>query len=220
MITGQAGKAYDRRSPYKFIHNHSVKLTQAPCKLDVIFMKVSWKLNVSSNFYNPTAFDQTDIVIMKKTILVPTDFSIESMELLEHIAAMADNGETHVVLMHAMSLSDSITELLFFDKDEIVETLKDKAFDRCCQAILQRFPNANITLRTELFTGYNQSAFARFLQGNEIDEAVVPDAYHPVRNRANSFDPLPFISKSRLKVTVVGRRKTGSLSVLQTSFPF
>jgi hypothetical protein len=55
---------------------------------------------------------------MPKRILIPIDFSVESLNTLKR--ALDGLGDTHVevILMYAEYLSDSITELLFYSPDD------------------------------------------------------------------------------------------------------
>ncbi len=140
---------------------------------------------------------------MKRTILVPTDFSEESLGLVEHIIANAGNDQVDIVLTHCMFLSDSIMELLFFSKIELLHSLKSPEFKKACRAIHRRCSKTNILIRTELFTGFTQAAFDHFIEGNQINEAVIPNRYNPRLNLSRSFNPIPFIRKSRLKITEV-----------------
>jgi len=140
---------------------------------------------------------------MKRTILVPTDFSEESLRLVEHIIANAENDPIDIVLTHCMFLSDSDIDLLFFSKIELLQSLKSPQFKQACRAMHRRCSTINIVIRTELFTGLTQSAFAHFIEGNQINEAVIPNRYNPRLNLERSFSPIPFIRKSRLKITEV-----------------
>lgn len=140
---------------------------------------------------------------MKKNILVPTDFSEASLSLVEHAIANTENDELHFVLTYCMFLPDSPIDQLFFSKIELFQSLKSPEFKRMCRAIRDRNSNRKIVLITELFTGLNQAAFNNFIDGNEIDEAVIPSRYQPRLNLKRSFNPIPFIRKSRLKITEV-----------------
>jgi hypothetical protein len=140
---------------------------------------------------------------MKRTILIPTDFSTASLDLAEHVIANAGKDPLDIVLTHCTLLPDSISELLFFSKEELIRSLRTPEFNKAYRAMLNRHPNKPVAIVTDLFTGWNQSAFNLFLEGNRIEEAVIPKPYTPTLNLERSFDPIPFIHKSALKITEI-----------------
>lgn len=140
---------------------------------------------------------------MKRTILIPTDFSMESLNLVKHTLSNAEDDKFHFVLTHCRFLSDCPIDLLYFSKTELLQSLKTPEFKRACKALRQSYSADKVLIKTELFTGLNQAAFNAFIDGNQIDEAVIPKRYNPRLNRQTSFNPIPFIRKSRLKITEV-----------------
>ncbi|GAB4258197.1 MAG: hypothetical protein Kow0065_07800 [Methylomicrobium sp.] len=140
---------------------------------------------------------------MKRTILIPTDFSSESLDMIEHVIEQDATAEFHFVLTHCCFMSDCPINLLYFSKTELVQSLKTPEYIKKCNTLRRRYADRKITITTEIFTGLNQAAFANFIDGNRIDEAVIPKRYAPRLNLDNSFNPLPFIKKSRLKITEV-----------------
>jgi hypothetical protein len=144
-----------------------------------------------------------DEIEMKRTILIPTDFSPASLDVAEHVIAAAGEESLDIVLTHCTLLPDSISELLFFSKEELIRSLRPPEFNKASRAMLNRHANKNVAIVTDLFTGWNQSAFNLFLEGNRIEEAVIPNPYKPELNLERSFDPIPFIRKSALKITEI-----------------
>ena len=140
---------------------------------------------------------------MKKTILIPTDFTIESLKFLVEAAESAQsNTPINVVFIHCERLQDSIIDLLFYSKRELIDSLKTPQYIDACKAILNKYPTVIHSIRFEVFTGHNQRAFENFLEGNRIDEILMPKKYI-LQLRKNSFDPLPFFQRVQLPVTEV-----------------
>lgn len=140
---------------------------------------------------------------MKRTILIPTDFSVESLNLVKHTINKAHDEKLHFVLTHCMFLSDCPIDLLYFSKTELIKSLKNPEFKKACKTLRNRYSTDKVLIRSDLFTGLNQAAFNHFIDGNDIDEAIIPKHYNPRLNRQKSFNPIPFIRKSRLKITEV-----------------
>jgi hypothetical protein len=139
--------------------------------------------------------------IMKKTVLIPTDFSIESLHLLKSFLGNSHENDTFdIVLLHGLQLSDSITELLFFSKSKTIAKLADNNFNEACKVILNKYASRVSSFRKDIFTGFTQSAFNNYIEANSITEAYVPADYRMDKISKGSFDIVPFIQKSHLKI--------------------
>jgi len=140
---------------------------------------------------------------MKRTIFIPTDFSEASLNLVEHTLLQASEDEIEIVLTHCFYLTTSITELLFFDKDELFHSLKSHHFNAALKTLRQKYQQVKVEFRWEIFTGFTQAAFRNFISGNRITEAVIPHPYFLLTRTLGNFDPTPYVRRSRLPVTVV-----------------
>lgn len=145
---------------------------------------------------------------MKRTILIPTDFSIESLKFLVEAVQSVQIGSVNVVFLHCAHLPNSIVDLLLFSKKELIKTLVTPAFDDACKVIRSKYESKINSLRIEIFTGFTQAAFENFLEGNKIDEAFTPKGYQ-LQLPKNSFDPMPFINRSGLPITEVTWKQVG-----------
>jgi hypothetical protein len=105
------------------------------------------------------------------------------------------------VLTFCLYQTDSITELLFYDKDEFITSLGSRTFKTALQSHRNKYPDVNVKFNWEVFHGLNQEAFNTFIIGNQINEAVIPEHYFPLTYSARHFDPTPYLRKSELKVT-------------------
>lgn len=148
---------------------------------------------------------------MKKTILIPTDFSIESLRLLRAAIQAVGNESINVVFLHCVYPSDSIMDLIFFSKNSLVESLTNNDFKEACKIISNKHPSAIHSIRTEIFSGTSQTAFQNFLEGNKIDEVLIPKNYTLQKTSKNSFDPLSFIRKCKLPTIEVSWQHAESL---------
>jgi hypothetical protein len=137
---------------------------------------------------------------MKRTILIPTDFSIESVKFLIEVVQLAETGSINVIFLHCEHLSDSIFDLLFASKKGKINALITPAFQDACKIIRNRYSSKINSMRVEIFNGYTQAAFQKFLEGNNVDEIFIPNNY-ALQPGKNSFDPMPFILKASVQVT-------------------
>ena len=149
---------------------------------------------------------------MKKTILIPTDFSVESLGAVKHAAENAQNEKVDIVLFHSITLSDSITELLFFSKSRMLAQMVSQDFTEACNILQNKYSSNVVNIRTDFFTGSNQTAFSMFLEGNKVDEVYMPLQSHFQLPHKNSFNPMRFIQKANLPTVTMEMSQDVGLS--------
>jgi len=93
--------------------------------------------------------------------------------------------------------------LLFFDKDELFQSLKSSQFNAAFRQLQTQYTHVKVEFRWEIFTGLNQAAFNNFILGNQINEAVIPQPYFQLTHTKRNFDPTPYVRRSRLPVAEV-----------------
>jgi len=141
---------------------------------------------------------------MKTTILIPTDFTIESLSLLKLAMSEQSEGELAIVFVHGIRLTDSITELLFFSPHRMLSELENNDFREACAVIRNKFMTRITSISSVLFTGKTNSAFRQLLESNKIDVVIVPTKKLLRKTIRTSIDLLPFIEKSeapKIRVT-------------------
>lgn len=134
---------------------------------------------------------------MQTTILIPTDFTIESLGLLKMALNEYPNERLEIVFVHGITLTDSITELLFFSPSRTMVTLENPNFREACAVIQNKFDWRLGSIKTVLFTGKTQAAFDQLLETHRIDAIVVPTNRMLKSVIPASIDLLPFIRKSK-----------------------
>lgn len=141
---------------------------------------------------------------MTKTILFPTDFTIESLNVVKTVLNDVNpNMKCDIILVHGIRMSDSISDLLFFSKSRFIEEISNEAFDDACEVIRNKFDSRINSIRTDIFSGYNQNAFNNFVEGNKVDEAYMPMNYDLKLTYRKSFNILPFIKNSSVVVNEI-----------------
>lgn len=148
---------------------------------------------------------------MTKTILIPTDFSIESLRLLRAAAQTVETGNIQVVFLHCVYQQNSIISLLFSSKESLVDSLMNEDFKNACRIIRNKYSTAIHSIRTEIFTGTTHAAFRNFLDGNGIDEVLIPKNYTLQQTSKSSFDPMSYIRGCNLPTIEVSWRQTESI---------
>lgn len=148
---------------------------------------------------------------MPKTILVPTDYSIRSLHILKHALNSSDTDPLEIVFVTGIILQDSITQLLFFSKRAVIDSLISNEFREACQIIHNRYASRITAMRFEIFTGFTQAAFNNFLEANRITEIYVSG--NSLNYGSRCFDPKPYMQKSPIPKVVVSWPETPESSL-------
>lgn len=136
---------------------------------------------------------------MQKTILIPTDFTVESLHTLRLALAQNESVQLRVVLMYAYRLSDSISDLLFYSPGKIINNAITPDFEEGISILKNRFFNTLHSLSIQLFHGNSKQAFTLYADAYGINEIYLPGAYL-LKTGKRGFDPLPLIDKSKFTV--------------------
>ncbi|MBD8490864.1 hypothetical protein IFO69_19080 [Echinicola sp. CAU 1574] len=144
-----------------------------------------------------------------KTILIPTDFSVKSLNIVKSALSINDDCELEILLVHGIYLPDSMTDLLLFSKKKLLQDLETAEFRASCQMIASKYESRLLELSLDIFSGYNQSAFENYLEANQIDEIYAPTDHAFKPRHKNSFDMMPFIHRSTTNLVKVKRMEVG-----------
>jgi hypothetical protein len=141
---------------------------------------------------------------MKKTILIPIDFTIESLTIVKSaLEQIEGNQKTDIILLHGAYLTDFITDLLFFSKAKFIESKSTKEFNEAIEVLKNKYASQINSLRKDVFTGNNQSAFNNYIEANHVDEIYIPKNYKFNSVNKRSFDLIPYIKKSKTPITEI-----------------
>lgn len=142
---------------------------------------------------------------MRKKIIVPTDFSVESLSVLRlALQDLKHDEQADVLLVHGMRAEDSITELLFFSKRKLIESLTNDAFNEACKILGNKFSERINSFRIDIFRGFTQRAFDTYVDAERVDIIYMAASTSEMRQVTNgSFDVRPFIRHSQVPVREV-----------------
>lgn len=151
---------------------------------------------------------------MAKRILIPTDFSISSLNILKEFL-QKDNGANQydVILCCGYYLSESITDLLFFSRHKILRSLNTDAFMDAISIIRNKYANSLNSVNVDLFTGALQSVFDDYLEGNKIDTIVFSPDSRFNKTVKRSFDLSGFVQKAKVSKVLVPCKERESRTV-------
>ncbi|HTF19982.1 MAG TPA: hypothetical protein VK658_18040 [Chryseolinea sp.] len=152
---------------------------------------------------------------MVQNVLIPTDFTIESLNLLKAAATMNGRPKS-IILFHAIHLSDSITDLLFFSKSKFIESIANEDFLTAVKIVRNRYASIIKSVEMDLFVGRSSRAFENFVAGNAVDLILIPDAYKFRHASDRSIDPLGYLHRGNKRTRVISWKQNPDLSAADT----
>lgn len=142
---------------------------------------------------------------MEKTVLIPTDFSIASLNIVKnYLNGQPADVKLNIILLHGLHQTDSITGLLFYSKSRMLDELTSKEFNEGCHVLKNKYASQIRSIRKDVFSGFTQAAFNNYAEANKIDEVCIPILYNPKFKSKSSFDLLPYIKASKLRIETIG----------------
>lgn len=112
-----------------------------------------------------------------KRVLIPTDFTVGSLQIVFDYLAQSADEPVDVVLVCGQSMSDSISELLGFSKDDYLSKVQSSDFLKACQLLRTRFEHKLVDLYADVIYGSQDRYIRNYLKGGRIDVVVMPHAY-------------------------------------------
>lgn len=130
-----------------------------------------------------------------KKILVPTDFSIGSLNVIHSIVSRFDEP-VEIVLFHAVYVSNNISDLLFMTR-KITQTYLTKDYTEACEILRNKYSSRVKSLKTEFFYGSSSMAFNNFVEANNADYIAINAQHKYKETYKHSIDPMPLVKKAK-----------------------
>jgi len=138
---------------------------------------------------------------MKKTLLFPTDFSIESLALVKEALPRLDSTFSYnIILLYGQLGSDGITEMLFQTRSKQLADLCSPAFEEALAILKNKYGSLIQNIRKDIVSDYGQRALNNYLEANKVDFAFVPENDAFIPSRRNSLNLVPMLIKSKVEV--------------------
>jgi hypothetical protein len=131
-----------------------------------------------------------------RKILIPTDFTIESLQLVEYALLNFPNTKLDIILIAGFKLPDTRWAIFHFSEREQIREQISEEFNATKRRIVFEHKKAIENITIQLFSGINSFAFQDFLEQLHVDDAIIPKGgslYNPNRKW---FDTTGFIKKN------------------------
>ncbi len=137
---------------------------------------------------------------MIKTILIATDFSLESLDILKKVLkkkrAQNDENQYNILFVAGYDMGDSIRDLLFTTKSSVFGKIRSQAFCDAYSIINNKYPDLINKITCDLFIGSFQRTFDQFVEARNVDEAYFSATKGSNLNR-NQFDLTGYLKKNK-----------------------
>ncbi|MFC4164020.1 hypothetical protein ACFOWU_10160 [Epilithonimonas zeae] len=137
---------------------------------------------------------------MIKTILIATDFSLESLDVLKKVlknkTEQNDENQYHILFVSGYDMGDSIRDLLFTTKSTIFGKIRSQEFCDAYSIINNKYPNLINKITCDIFTGSFQRTFNSYIETAAIDEAYFSSVKSKNLSKGQ-FDLTPYLKKCK-----------------------
>jgi len=136
---------------------------------------------------------------MTRTILIATDYSLESLNILKKVMrekdASEDPNQYNILLVSGYDTGDSIRDLLFNTKSTIFHKLRPKEFCEAYTIIKNKYPHLINKIVCDIFTGSFQRTFNNYVKAENIEEAYYSAS---IKSKGDGkFDLIQYIKKCK-----------------------
>ena len=128
-----------------------------------------------------------------KNFILPTDFSVKSLNLVREALEKFPDTRVNLWLVHGIHLPTSITELLFYSKLRHLNRLQNLEFISACHMIRNKYQNQLESLNVDLINSINPSYINAYMEAREINEVLIPKNFRFKQVERNSFDLTPLL---------------------------
>lgn len=146
-----------------------------------------------------------------KTIIIPSDFSMESFQVAEVIVRNSSE-RTRILFTHLFHVADDIQDLLFSNYRKKEYEFVSLKFRQECDMLKNLYPEILKNVRIEFFYGSKLASFKNFLDYNQADYIAYSKSYGIPKLSKSSIDALPVIMKCGLPLIETDEVQTSVLS--------
>lgn len=133
-----------------------------------------------------------------RKVFIPTDFSVNSLNVLNKLLKQSTNTIFNIVLIHGYQSSSSITDLLFFSKDSIIEKLQSTEFVEAYEVIKNAHQSIISEISIDIIPFKTKAYISNYFKYSNVDYFIISKTYELNFINKKSFDLLPYITTSSI----------------------
>lgn len=140
-----------------------------------------------------------------KTVLVPTDFTLESTKIIDALVQNQKEEQLNIIFLHAFKLSDSITDMLMLSRrSRDYENVSNEFYQKIYDLKIQ-YPEQINGIAIEYFYGSTFAAFKNFVDAFEVSAVAYLKDYHFIPLNKYSIDPKYLTERSGCEVLMLNK---------------
>jgi len=132
-----------------------------------------------------------------RNVLVHTDFSAASFDLVEKTIHTMGEQVLNITLFHAFQMPFFVSDLIRNQRQPYHDLLTD-AFRNNCKQIKQQYPRQVNSIVFRHLYGNTPAVFRHFADANDIDLIAYPELYEFIQVHPDSVNPDRMFKKSRV----------------------
>ncbi len=131
-----------------------------------------------------------------KHIVIPTDFSIRSLKMVNQVAEhFRGEEQLAITLLHTMHPPTAIIDLLFLGKKNEYNEMISEDFRDACEIIQNKYASVIKQLKVQFVYGNTRRVIKNFLEANQTSLVVLPEDFSFQYTNKNSQDAIPLLQK-------------------------
>jgi hypothetical protein len=138
-----------------------------------------------------------------KNILIPSDFSLQSLAFMEDLMQKFGPEQLNIVFVHVFLLSNSVVDLMLLSRRRKEYSYISDQFWNQCKLFERRHRQQINSIKVECFYGSTVAIFKNYLEAHNIDLIVYPQDYQFQKLCKESFDPARLIAKSGKEILII-----------------
>lgn len=123
-----------------------------------------------------------------RNVLIPTDFTVHSLDLVVAVAEKYQGEELNITLLHALAMPDSIMDLILLSRNNDRYKLITNEFKSACTILKNRFASSIKDINVRFMHGSTRGVFRNFVEATKADVFVFPTDYTFKKAGGNSID--------------------------------
>lgn len=137
-------------------------------------------------------------------ILVPTDFTLQSLDIVEEIVRM-QGKRVRIYMLHMVTVPTDIQDLMFIKKADMSRNVP-REFTKAMAAMKEKYPRELVALELKLYFGSSTSVFNSITENLGIEEICLLNDYTYSLPMKESVNLLPLMNRSELPVYRIERK--------------
>lgn len=131
-----------------------------------------------------------------RNVLIPTDYSLASLELVEKTVQNLQDQNLNIILFHAFEIPFFASDIVGNNGKLPYRDIVTDAFRNGCKRLKEQHPKAIQSILLRHLYGNTSAVFHNFCDANDIDLIVFPEGFvfNPVHPQ--SVNPAPLFKKA------------------------